>query len=110
MIGRQQMDTIATDASMIRVFVPVGKASSAQAREAIDTARTRTQLFVVGLLDNHKHNTGKVLDRLQHRLRERFEGVRFVRSQKPEAGKRAPKQTLEALALECQAVINGIAD
>jgi hypothetical protein len=104
------MDTIAADASTIRVFVPVGKDSSAQARDAIDTVRTRTQLFVIGLLDNHKQNSGKVLDRLQHRLRERFEGVRFVRSQKPEAGKGASKQTLEALALECQAVVNGIGD
>ena len=72
--------------------------------------RDGTAPLVVGLLDNHKHNTAKVLDRLEHRLQERYEGIRVLRAQKPEAGKGAPKEMLDALARDCQAVINGIGD
>jgi hypothetical protein len=61
-------------------------------------------------MDNHKHNSDKVLDRLQHCLARQFGGVRFVRAQKPEAGKPAPRNMLEELAVQCDAVVNGIAD
>ncbi len=93
----------------IRVFVPIGRASTRD-----NGVRARNQrkgsALVIGLLDNHKHNTDKVLDRLQQRLSDRFGGVRFVRAKKPEAGKPAPKKVLEDLAAECDAVVNGIGD
>lgn len=101
------MDTTGNAAKTIRVFIPVGHAAEAQ---AVRVARKGNIPAVVGLLDNHKHNTAKVLDRLQQRLQSRFPDVRVVRAQKPEAGKRAPQETLEALARECEAVINGIGD
>ena len=94
----------------IRVFVPVGHAPSERAPAAPGQRRDGSAPLVIGLLDNHKHNTGKVLDHLEHRLHERYEGIRVVRARKPEAGKGAPKEMLEALAHECQAVINGIGD
>ena len=74
------------------------------------TPRDGTSSLVIGLLDNHKHNTAKVLDRLEHRLQERYEGIRVLRARKPEAGKGAPRDLLETLARDCQAVINGIGD
>ena len=102
------MDPIAT--KTVRVFIPVGHASSERAPTPVSATRDGTAPLVVGLLDNHKHNTAKVLDRLEHRLQERYEGIRVLRAQKPEAGKGAPKPMLEALARECQAVVNGIGD
>ena len=103
------MDTI-KPLRTIRVFVPVGHASAAQIPLASAAARDGTSALVIGLLDNHKHNTAKVLDRLERRLHERYEGIRVLRAQKPEAGKGAPKEVLDALARDCQAVINGIGD
>ena len=103
------MASIDTPRKTIRVFVPVGQAS-AQSPATTRIARDGTSPLVVGLLDNHKHNTAKVLDRLEHRLQERYEGIRVVRAQKPEAGKGAPPQLLAALARDCQAVVNGIGD
>ncbi len=94
----------------IQVFVPVGISPAAQARITSDAVRERSPLRVIGLLDNHKHNTDKILDRLEQRLSQQYGDVRFVRAKKPEAGKPAPKQVIDALAGECQAVINGIGD
>ena len=93
----------------IRVFVPTGKVSTRDNRVQAGDQR-RGSALVIGLLDNHKHNTDKVLDRLQQRLRDRFGSVRFVRATKPEAGKGAPKKVVEDLAAECHAVVNGIGD
>ena len=94
----------------IQVFVPVGKAQAPGAGDVLMARRRAGAQLVVGMLDNHKHNTDKVLDRLQHRLSEQYGGVRFVRVRKPEAGKPAPGKILEDLATECDAVVNGIAD
>ena len=94
----------------IRVFVPIGHASPIRSPAASRIARDGSSPLVIGLLDNHKHNTGKVLDQIEHRLQERYEGIRVVRAQKPEAGKGAPPELLEALARDCQAVVNGIGD
>src|SRR5262245_38472275 len=104
------MNSIDTPAKTIRVFVPVGLASATQASVATRAARDGSAPLVIGLLDNHKHNTGKILDRLEHRLQERYEGIRVVRAQKPEAGKGAPSELIEVLARDCQAVVNGIGD
>ena len=104
------MNPIATLPKTVRVFVPVGHASSARAPTAVGAKRDASSPLVIGLLDNHKHNSAKVLDRLEQRLQERYEGIRVLRAQKPEAGKGAPKEILETLARDCQAVINGIGD
>jgi hypothetical protein len=96
--------------STIRVFVPTGKVGAPKAGEAIAARRRPGKQLVVGMLDNHKHNTDRILDRLQYRLNERFSVTRFVRVKKPEAGKPAPGKMLEDLAIECDAVVNGIGD
>jgi hypothetical protein len=94
----------------IRVYVPTGKVQAPGARDAVLARRQTGAQLVVGMLDNHKHNTDKVLDRLQHRLSQRYGDARFVRVKKPEAGKPAPGRMLEDLAGECDAVVTGIAD
>ena len=94
----------------IRVYVPTGKVQAPGARDTMVARRQAGAQLVVGMLDNHKHNTDKVLDRLQHRLSQRYGDARFVRVKKPEAGKSAPGRMLEVLAGECDAVVNGIAD
>lgn len=96
-------------AETIRVFVPTGKAAAARAAGTKRAGSVETE-FVIGLLDNHKHNTDKILTRLERRLRERYGKARFVRAQKGDAGKGAPNNVIEDLAAECQAVINGIGD
>lgn len=97
-----------TDDSVL-VFVPVGKETTAKASAAA-TQRAKDAPFVIGLLDNHKHNSDAVLERLQQRLAAKIEGAQFVRAKKPEAGKGAPKAILDDLATRCDAVVNGIGD
>jgi hypothetical protein len=81
----------------IQVFVPVGVVSTASVRDSASRHVDRSD-FVVGMLDNHKHGSTQILDRLQQRLEERFGVVHFVRLKKPDAGKGASKQVIEDLA------------
>ncbi len=104
------MSTLENTANGTLVFVPVGKESTAKNRNAAPVSRAAGSPFVIGLLDNHKHNSAQVLDRLQQRLAEKIHGAQFVRMKKPEAGKGAPKPMLDDLAARCQAVVTGIAD
>lgn len=93
----------------IRVLVPAGK-SPADKTLTRGTQITGQSALVIGLLDNHKHNTGKILDRLEERLRGHYGNVRVVRTKKSEAGKGAPREVIENLAAECQAVVTGVGD
>jgi len=92
----------------IKVFVPVGIAS----RAAVETMSRPADEggFIVGMLDNHKHGTTLIFDRLQERLGGQFPDVRFVRYKKGDAGKSAGSKIIEALAKECGVVLNGVAD
>ena len=94
----------------IRVFVPTGKPAAAVPNVDPARARSADSAFVIGLLDNHKHNTDRILERLQQRLGESYDNVRFVRAQKGDAGKGASAKVIDDLAAECQAVVNGIGD
>jgi hypothetical protein len=94
----------------VRLLLPVGREPAPPARVSSARAQPSRTELVIGLLDNHKHNSAQILDRLQEHLGQQIEKIRFVRAKKPEAGKPAPKATLEALAAECHAVINGVAD
>lgn len=95
----------------VRVLIPVGREPAQPIARVCDGIHGSANApVVIGLLDNHKYNTDKLLDRLQKRLAEQYGDARFVRAQKPEAGKAAPKKLIEALAVECQAVINGTGD
>jgi hypothetical protein len=90
----------------ISVFVPTGTVPTKIDKPASPRGRSE---FVIGMLDNHKHNTDKILDHLQAQLAGQFADVHFMRVKKPEAGKPAPAKVLEALA-DCAAVVNGIGD
>lgn len=103
------MTTSFDDTEGVLVFIPVGKETTAPSA-AIATQRAKDAPFVIGLLDNHKHNSDAVLERLQQRLAAKIEGAHFVRAKKPEAGKGAPKALLDDLATRCDAVVNGIGD
>lgn len=92
------------------VFVPVGKEATTAQPTAAVSRRAGGSPFVIGLLDNHKHNSDAVLDRLQQQLAGKIEGAQFVRVKKPEAGKGAPKAMLDDLAARCDAVVTGIGD
>ena len=93
----------------IRVFVPTGKIAAGSGRKDPESRAPRSG-FVIGLLDNHKHNTDRILDYLEQRLGERYKDARFVRIMKSEAGKAAPASMIEELAADCCAVVNGIGD
>ena len=101
------MTTPPPNADSVLVFVPVGKESTQQLRT---TTRHVSNSLVIGLLDNHKHHSDTVLDRLQQRLTEKLPSASFVRMKKPEAGKGAPQAMLDQLAAQCQVVVNGIGD
>ena len=93
----------------IKVFIPEGKAPAARTFRR-GNRRDGDSPLVIGLLDNHKHNTAKILDRLEERLRERYEGVHVLRMKKPEAGKSAPSEIIDSLTAACEAVVTGVGD
>lgn len=101
--------TSSTIEDSVLVFVPIGKETTTPQRAASATRHAGGSL-VIGLLDNHKHNSDTVLDRLQQRLAEKLPGASFVRMKKPEAGKGAPRAMLDDLVAQCQVVVNGIGD
>jgi hypothetical protein len=92
---------------MIQVFVPTGAISTAALKTAARADRTD---FVVGMLDNHKHGTAEIFDRLQERLTAQFGGINFVRHKKADAGRGAGSKIIGDLANQCGVVINGVAD
>ena len=94
----------------IRVLVPTGREAESAPHKDAARGREAQSAFAIGLLDNHKHNTDKILDRLERRLGSHYKDVQFVRVKKSEAGKAAPRGVIEELAGQCQAVVNGIGD
>lgn len=103
------MTTSMNNTDDVLVFIPVGKETKAKSATNT-TQRAKDAPFVIGLLDNHKHNSGALLERLRERLAANIEGAQFVHAKKPEAGKGAPKAMLDDLATRCDAVVNGIGD
>lgn len=93
----------------VKVFDPTGKASDPQTLVRGNRIGSQAE-FVIGFLDNHKHNSAKILARIEERFRQNGNKVRFVHAKKPEAGKPAPEEILARLATECHAVVTGIAD
>jgi len=93
----------------IQVFVPVGIVPSVNVKDTARRLRDRSD-FVIGMLDNHKHGSAQILDRLQERLTKQFGIHSFVRHKKPDAGKGALSQVIDDLAKKCGVVINGVAD
>jgi hypothetical protein len=93
----------------IRVFNPTGKPPAPGALSDGGRREGRAE-FVIGFMDNHKHNSAKILARLEERFLGLGMAMKCVRAKKPEAGKPAPKELIAKLAAECHAVVTGVAD
>jgi len=65
---------------------------------------------VIGLLNNSKSGTRPFLDRVAELLQREHGVSGIVRYDKAAAALPAPDEMLEAMARECDVVINGIAD
>ena len=65
---------------------------------------------VVGLLDNGKPNSDRLLHEIQELLRRKAGVTQFVVVRKPSSGRPAPDGMLDDLARRTQAVIAGIGD
>ena len=61
----------------IRVFVPPGKPATAVGHDEAARPQRTGSAFVIGLLDNHKHNSGRVLERLALQLRDKYDVFRL---------------------------------
>ena len=65
---------------------------------------------VLGLLDNRKFNSNKVLDLVAEQLAEKYKLAGVMRRRKPNASKGVPDEMLNELVEGCQAVIVGVGD
>ena len=90
----------------INVLDPTGERRPAT-RQRLDRLQSLSGI-TVGLLDISKPRGNVFLDRVQERLRER--GVEVKRYRKPTFSKPAPVNIRQAIASECGAVIEALAD
>ncbi len=65
---------------------------------------------VVGLLDNGKYHSDKLLKKVGDFLMKEYGVHKFVLVKKPSAYRPAPPEQLEELIKECQLVVAGIGD
>ncbi len=65
---------------------------------------------VVGLLDNAKPNSDRILDMVASLLGEKYRLAGIVRKRKRNASEPAKQELLEEMARECQYVITGVGD
>lgn len=68
------------------------------------------QGMTVGVVDNSKHMADVILRALEQELQGRYGVASFVRFRKPNASVPTPASKLAELALNCDAVIHGVAD
>lgn len=64
----------------------------------------------VGLIDNHKRNADVYLEELAELLKGKFGVARVVNYRKDSQSIPSPKEVLDDLASQCQAVIHAVAD
>ena len=65
---------------------------------------------VLGLLDNSKTNSGRILDTVSALLAKRYRLERVVTRRKPNASRGAPEPMLDEIASESDFVITGVGD
>lgn len=65
---------------------------------------------VLGLLDNGKPNSDKILDKVAELLAEKYKLAGVVKKRKLNATKEAPDEMLDEMAEECQFAIVGVGD
>lgn len=68
------------------------------------------EIHTVGLLDNGKNNSAKVLQKVAELLTEQYPGVQIHYYRKPGAYRPAPDALLDQVATECDVAIVGIGD
>lgn len=76
----------------------------------IERAPRPEQVHSIGLLDNGKPNSGKLLRMVGEKLAARYPGVRIREYRKPGAYRPAPSALLDQVAEENDIVIAGIGD
>jgi len=86
---------------------PVGHAGT-QCGPAVANLRRRAGNPVIGLLNNSKPNVALFLQALEHELHERGASYELVHVTKPRSA--MPYADLDALAAQCDYVINAVAD
>ncbi|MFC1904459.1 hypothetical protein ACFLXT_01640 [Chloroflexota bacterium] len=65
---------------------------------------------VVGLLDNAKPNSDRILDMVGELLAKKYHLARVVKVRKPSATRGAPQEMLDEMAEECNVAIAGVGD
>jgi len=68
------------------------------------------EIHTIGLLDNGKNNSAKLLQKVADMLVERYPGVQINQYRKPGAYRPAPDALLDQIATECDAAVVGIGD
>ena len=68
------------------------------------------EIHTVGLLDNGKNNSAKVLHRVAEMLTEHYPGMQVNYYRKPGAYRPAPDALLDQVATECDVAIVGVGD
>ena len=65
---------------------------------------------ILGVLDNAKPNSDRILHEVARLLGIKYKVVRVVERRKPNASRGAPKELLDELAREAQFVVTGVGD
>jgi hypothetical protein len=89
------------------ILSPLGEQSPPR-RINVDAGKTARPKPLIGLLDNSKPNVAIFLQALETRLGERSGSYEFIRATKPRSAMPCPG--LDALAAQCDYVINAVAD
>ena len=76
----------------------------------IERAPRPEQVYSIGLLDNGKPNSGKLLRMVGEKLAARYSGVQIKEYRKPGAYRPAPSALLDQIADESDIVLVGIGD
>ena len=71
---------------------------------------SREDIRTLGLLDNGKRNSDKLLKLLGEKVAAQYPGVQITYYRKPGAYRPAPTPLLDQIAAECDAVLVGIGD
>jgi hypothetical protein len=64
----------------------------------------------VGLIDNHKRNADVYLEELAELLKKNFGVAKVINYKKASQSIPSPKEVLDDLASQCQAIIHAVAD
>ena len=92
------------------ILDPTGQTGQQATTGRLATRRPTLDGATVGLLENGKVNAPVLLSELGELLTTRYGVARVVAAQKPHFGMPAPREVLETLGKECDAVLTAIGD